>query len=715
MPLFLKCTWSDGTITETSPREFVYLNDIISLNNGLLQAINPGKTNVKIEYRGVSCTAVLEVFSRGELEEVSEEDIFNGNYLDEPGYNNDQIIYYNIKPNEGGEFAYQISSRDGITMISSRGESISKKYINRADNVDEQLKFNFTPWNEGFQSVKFDYGVIIQNLVNGQMFFQKGGSTDNLSSRELRPGYYWSAQMSFNTNTLPYNGVYCVYPAFSVDGGSNWNKMNYNISEEIPILEITGGDYSEKINLPLSISNNEIQIGKTANFNYSNYYKGDITYASSYSNVAEVAYDGTVTAKSIGEAIISVNIGGDDNFLSEERKFLVTVVEHKMRPLLISISTNKLRVGESTKIKLPIEFKGVVSYEIKPSGIIRILSDGTIEALKPGLVTFYASSSNDEDYYETVNSFTIKVIEDELDMNEQLSIKNVPTIGIDNVISEGNSEMIVSVYNNTYQFIKNATIYYTINLDNGVKSRWYCTADLSPETGYTLRHDLFQHIKNMTPGKNYTCDFYLDSERTIPMNLPSVTFTYGEEYVHQIELFDTQFRTISLPFDANIPNGMKAYTIRAYYENTVLLSEASFLNKHNSYIICGNPQKYTFSGILYPVKENPTSGFMTGLHISDYIPANAYYVDNKGENLIKTNFIKQASRWTAYVTFPNSVPEHITIKEGTLSDIKDLLLFTRDNKVSGIFTINGLKIPTLQKGINIIRYSSGETLKVLVE
>lgn len=717
IPIKVKCTWSNGEVSETSPDQISDVNNLFAYQNGLLYANSIGRSSIRLDYRGQSCMATLEVNSRGELISVSDEDIYHGNNLDEPGYNIDQEIIYNIRPNEGGDYICQIVSIDGITMISPSGNQTYQEIINRETGSDKQLKFKFTPMNCGLNTAKFYYGIIIQNVINGQMYFQKGGSTDNLSSKELRPGYFLGSPVTtnLNTNILPYNGTYSVVPAFSTDGGNNWNKMNYDISFGTPIIEVTGGENSEKVNLPISISQDEIQVGKTADFFYSDFYNGEIIYTSSNPDIAEVTYDGTIIAKTKGIVTITVNISGDANYLPEDKEYTITVVDHKVSPLLMSVSSNKLKVGETTKVTYAPEYKGHVSYEVNPTGIIRIISDGTIEALSSGIVTFYATSSSDEDYYETINSFTIEVIEDELDMEEELSIKNIPTIGIDNVISEGNSNMIVKVYNNTNDYISNATLYYTINLDGGRKSNWYIKSDLPAATSFTLNHDLFNLKEYMTPGHKYICNFYKDEKRTIPMNLPSATFTYGEVSNLQVELFDSQYKTISLPFDSNVPHGMKAYTIRAYYENTIVLSEVSFLNKHNSYIICGTPQKYTFSGILYPIDQNPQSGFMVGLQVENSIPEGMYYIDNKGQNLIKAKEEMSASKWSAYATLPSGAPESISLSGENPSGIKEIQNFENGGRISGIFSINGIKIPSMQKGTNIIHYQNGKSIKVLVE
>lgn len=718
VPIRVLCNWENDEQTIVKPDSVEDKNCVFGYYDGILKAVRAGETQLTLYYNGQKCNACIKVNSWGELQYVSSEDEYQGNFVDEPGYNTDQEIFYNIRPNEGGDYVCQIVSKDGITMISPKGNQTFKEIINRGTGSDKQLKFKFTPMNGGLNTAKFHYGIIIQNVINGQMYFLNGGCTDNLSSKELRPGYFWGAPvtMTLNTNILPYNGIYSVIPAYSTNGGSNWTKMNYDISSSTPIVEIVGGENSEKVNLPISISQDEIQIGKTSKFTYGDFYNGEIIYSSSNSNIAEVAYDGTITAKSQGVATITVNISGDANYLSECKEFIITVVEHKVSPLLMTVSSNKLKVGETTKIVYTPEYKGQVSYDVNPKGIIRVISDGTIEALTPGFATFYATSTSDEDYYETINSFTIEVVDDELDMKEELSIKNTPTIGIDNVISEGNSNMIVKVYNNTNNYISNATLYYTINLDGGRKSNWYISSDLPAGTSFTLNHDLYNLKDYMTPGHKYICNFYSDKDRTIPMNFPSATFIYGDDFNLQVELFESQYKTISLPFDSNVPNGMKAYTIRAYYENTIVLSEVSFLNKHNSYIICGNPKKYNFSGILYPIDRNPQSGFMVGLQIDDSIPAGMYYMDNKGENLIRTKEDMSASKWSAYAILPSGAPERISLKgDGSQTGVKEMLNFESGGKISGIFSIDGRKIPSLQKGTNIIHYQNGKTIKVLVE
>ena len=716
-PITLACTWSNDSTTYVKP-DYIEENDgIFTYNDGLLNAKAEGGSNVRFYFNNLSCNAYLSVSSRGELSLVTSGDKYHGNFLDEPGYNSNQTIFYNIKPNEGGTYVCQIVSRDGIEMATYNGTKLSKKVIDRKkDNKDEQLKFYYTPMNGGLNNAKFNYGVIVKNLINGAIYYQKGGSTDNLSSSQLDPGYYFSSPVTttIKTDMIPYTGTYAVYPAFSIDAGNTWNEMKFDISKNVPIIEIVGGENPEKINLPISVSQSEIQLGKTAKFFFSDYYSGQIQYTSSDNRIAEVTYDGTIITNHIGIASIKVEISGDDNYLPEEKYFTIYVVEHKMNPLLMAVPSCKLKVGESTNILIPNNYRGNISYTTSPSNVLRILSDGTIEALSSGVATIQAISSKDEDYYETVNTFTIEVIEDELEMQEELSIKKMPTIGIDNVISDNNSTMSVMVYNNTNNYINNATLYYSIHLDKGRKSNWHVKADLPASTGYTLNHDLLTLKEYMTPGTQYTCYFYKDAQYSIPMNLPSVSFTYGESCNIDVKIDDSNYSTVSLPFDANIPHGMKAYTIGAFYENSIVLSEASFLSKHNSYIICGLPKTYSFSGILYPVNQNPQSGFMIGLHNNTIIPKNNYYVDDNSGNLMKTSVDRPASRWSAYATLPQGAAATISLNNDNPSGIEEIINCSMDSNVFGIYTVDGKKIPFFQNGVNIIKYSNGTIRKVFL-
>ena len=53
-----------------------------------------------------------------------------------------------------------------------------------------------------------------------------------------------------------------------------------------------------------------------------------------------------------------------------------------------------------------------------------------------------------------------------------------------------------------------------------------------------------------------------------------------------------------------------------------------------------------------------------------------------------------------------------TISENTLTNIDRAALFT-ESPISEIYDLNGQRIDTMQKGINIIRYRDGRTTKVI--
>lgn len=709
-----KCIWSDGSISIERPDSIIDKNTNIIYKNGLIQLNHEGENIYILNYRGYTCEALINVNPLKQMNEVNPDDEFHGNNLNEPGYNSGQTIYFGIKPDAGGNFVTQIVSKDGILMRNQNGSTINNISINRNYSGDENLTFYFSPMNDGLNTARFDYGVAMINVINGLEYYKKGGSTDNLNSKQLDPGHYYANPVSTtsNTNILPYNGIYAVYPAFSCDGGNTWTKMRFNTSIVIPYIEISGSESPVKISLPINIVQNEIQVGKSTHFEYGEYYTGDIFFTSYNNDIVDVAYDGTITAKKIGATTIKVEIKGDDNYLSEEKLFDINVVEHKISPLVLTIPINKLKVGETTSISIPKDYEGNISYSVYPTGILRVISDGTIETFAPGKATIYATSSSTDDYYETISAFSLDIIEDELDMPNELSISNNPIIGIDNVISEENSTLSVTVCNNTSEKITDATLYYRIYLDGGRYWNRYTWADLSAGASFTHKYDLFNLKDYMTPGKEYTCYFFKDPDYSIPMNISSINFTYGETTEVELNIEESKFVTLSLPFDVNVPSQIKAYSFKAIYNNIMVLTETNFLNKHHSYILSGATGKYLFKGINYPVSNNPQYGFMTGLHKDLVIPSGNYYIDSNGLNFVKSKSDITSIPWSAYATLPNSTSDIIPIVNSENSSLIDIIMPKSNAEIVGIYTIGGIRITHLNKGINIIRYSDGTCLKV---
>lgn len=170
----------------------------------------------------------------------------SGTYYANDAYNYGHTVFIHIKPNEGGQPVPIISTRDQVLMAPmSSNTAISNYNLNRSQDEDVTLRLQFTPLNSGLCSADFLYGVMFVNKTNGQIIYPEN---DNVESGSLGVNQYFhfSKKLSFNTSLLQYNGVYEVWPAYSVDNGETWKKIRTNLTNGVPTVTVTGGMVLDK-------------------------------------------------------------------------------------------------------------------------------------------------------------------------------------------------------------------------------------------------------------------------------------------------------------------------------------------------------------------------------------------------------------------------------------------------------------------------------------
>lgn len=713
-----RCGWSDGTQTMAVPQKMTGGMNVVTYRNGRLSANAPGTVNVTFYYMDSTCECTVRVEPNGQPIVVTEDQLYHAEIEGEPGYNLRQSIFYHIIPNEGGEYSMNIASREEIVLATSKdGEPIYSYLIDGPDDNDVELFVRFRPYNSGLEDAKFQYGVLLRNVCNGETVIAPRGTTDNLKSGVLHAGasYTNTLTASFRTSILPSNGVFEVLPAYCAEGSVDWQPMLTLASDRIPVITVMGNPSSNQTSLPLSLSGNRMQVGKHLIFSVSPYYQGRIFFTSSNPDIAEVTSDGQIVGISVGHAMINAEILGDENFYPDNRQFEVEVVEHVVNPLLLTLSSSSLNVGEEAHINSDKDYDGIITYKAVPDGIVRVTSDGTIAALHEGQATIHTYSSATYDYNATYNAFTVDVKPNIAIEEEDLVISQL-SIGEENVIFDGHSHMKLTIMNNTDYTNRSFTFFYRIFLDHEYIWTGSVKGTISARGTINVDRDLFDFKTVMTPGNDYECYFYKDALYKQPMNISSTTFHYGEISEIPFSLIGYSCKTLSLPFDSNIPLGMQAYEVKAYYDELLLLSEVPYLKRNHSYIVCGEAKNYTFNGVVIPTFNNPTYGFMTGLHTDRMVPQGQYVTTSGGiSGLQRLDVEEEREQWTAYLSLPQEAPSllQLILPEGAVNSISTSK--NEDGKDSIIVDLEGRILPVLKKGINLIKKADGSVVKLLVK
>lgn len=227
-------------------------------------------------------------------------------------------------------------------------------------------------------------------------------------------------------------------------------------------------------------------------------------------------------------------------------------------------------------------------------------------------------------------------------------------------------------------------------------------------------------IQNITEGGNWfvVC---LESIEYVSESLPGIDVT--------LEVTDAQYATFIAPFDAELPAGVKAYTVDGvedYAEKTLSLTEITSIQANVPVVLyADSPVSQTLSGVSLAEGLSYTVGLLTGVYgeleiTSGYVLQNQtatgvgfYYVDDTNAKTVPANH--------AYLTVPaggsNDSEEFARaffFPQGNATAINGLVTLM-NGTAEGIYTADGKKVKSLQKGLNIIKAQNGDIRKIMVK
>ena len=183
---------------------------------------------------------------------------------------------------------------------------------------------------------------------------------------------------------------------------------------------------------------------------------------------------------------------------------------------------------------------------------------------------------------------------------------------------------------------------------------------------------------------------------------------------------DGGFYTLMLPFAAELPTGMKAYTCDKVDGNVLALTDAESFAPNTPYIVEGGKGEHKFSGYGLATKVSYEGGLLTGVYADTKVPAGSYVLQEKDGNVKFYRVSEEEDMqptlkpYRAYLTVGNAAGVKAFSFGGETTGINGVETLT-DGAVESIYTISGTRVNSLQKGLNIVKMSNGKTQKVLVK
>lgn len=181
---------------------------------------------------------------------------------------------------------------------------------------------------------------------------------------------------------------------------------------------------------------------------------------------------------------------------------------------------------------------------------------------------------------------------------------------------------------------------------------------------------------------------------------------------------DVQYGTRIFPFAPTLPTGVKAYSCEAHDGATLTLVEDETPDANTPYIL------FAETGCTIAAKTGwgvgsgleVTKGLLTGVYTDTPAPNGSYVLQNNGRvafYLVDTEVVTPSvGAYRCYLTVPGEARAAFFFNDDETTGINALNALTSGNAT--IYDVNGRQVPSLQKGMNIVK-ANGKSYKVVVK
>lgn len=203
-----------------------------------------------------------------------------------------------------------------------------------------------------------------------------------------------------------------------------------------------------------------------------------------------------------------------------------------------------------------------------------------------------------------------------------------------------------------------------------------------------------------------------------PFAVPSGATATAATYTRSMS---NKYGTVCLPYEVASTDAVKYYTIKSLAANELTLKEETTLSAGTPAIVemvSGSSITATGSGALAEAGAPTDNLKLIGTYEAKTILASAY--SGKGIYAISNNQFVQATNsinLPAFRAFFTAAPAESNIRLVFDDDATaiDALSGEGDVTIEGIYSLDGAEMPSLQKGINVVKFSNGEVKKVIVK
>ena len=646
-------------------------------------------------------------------------------------------IQLNVKPAVEGSESEEVLhigqlNEELFVKVGDESSSVNCVYDRSTDALECSLNlciYNLCTLSDvfdfGVMAVHEDYGITYYSTSKSNQYFIVGGVTNTVQEFVFYP-YYWFA------------GTYKLYPVFRKHGqtsDADWKKMDIIYGLKLPKITLKN-NYSPK-EVHFSVEKNYVLLGQSLQIEHDNIYSGKITYTSSNNEIATVDENGVITPVNFGKVTITAQGEADSYFLNTTKQFTIDVLEKDILKLVIE--NDKIMPGEYTYIYcLTDEYEGTIEFQSSDERIVSVNEWGDVKAIYPGEAIIHVTASETELNSKTEIDFKITVLPD-------VAFTYEPTFKNNNNVYDNYWFLYYTLKNETDE-VAEGKIYAVIE-DERLFSGPILEYTLEPGEEISQCFDFdyyfnwFQeeysdyysedgHLSNyVSPGEKLHLYLYRDMEEYIPWNYSEIVFTYCPTLSVPYRVSPSGFGTLILPYDWDVPYDMKVYTCEGVDENNVLTLEeysSDYYDRNVPYIVYGDPQKqYTFMGPDAIEGDSYQAGLLIGA-VSDNVPLEIgtdYILQDQGGKVAFYRYMgnpegRKATRFRAFLRLPEDASRQapkINFPGNGDDETEGISTLSTDTLPAGIYSIDGHRHSSLQKGLNILILDDGSVQKVFVK
>lgn len=176
---------------------------------------------------------------------------------------------------------------------------------------------------------------------------------------------------------------------------------------------------------------------------------------------------------------------------------------------------------------------------------------------------------------------------------------------------------------------------------------------------------------------------------------------------YDLTVGDAKYATLVLPFDCELPTGVKAYTLTGVDEaNYVNCKEVTgTLAKNTPVLVSAEKGTYRFVATAAPdAADAPASGLLTGVWEETAVPTGAYVLQNKNENVAfykvsATDYKIKANR--AYLSLPSNAKTLMLNFDGETTGIGSIVPSFNNAADAPCYNLNGVRVNSSAPGLII--------------